>query len=452
MKLQSIKRYETYKDSGVDWISATPSCWPNLRLKDVIAKLESGVSVNASDEPVEGDNIGVLKTSCVGKGTFLPDQNKSVWPTEIERVCVPVRAGRIIISRMNTPQLVGASAYIPKDYPNLFLPDRLWQTVFLTNVKLDSKWLSLLIGCSAFRFLLSTLATGTSPSMKNLGQEKLLSISFPFPPLSEQQAIAAYLDTKTAQIDRNIDLLSQKTTQYGKLKQSLINETVTRGLDKTVPMKDSGVEWIGEVPAHWEVKRVKELGNLVLGKMLDNVKGEHTFYRSYLKSKNIGWLKVEDSNIEKMYFSLAEMKSYRLKKDDILLSEGGEVGKTCFWNDEIEECYIQNSVHKITIYKNNSPRFFLYQSYLLGSIKYYDSIVSHVSIKHLTKEKLSRVNWVRPPLAEQQAIAIYLDEKTAHIDRIVATINSQIDKLKELRLTLINDIVTGKICIFKQEP
>jgi type I restriction enzyme S subunit len=233
--------------------------------------------------------------------------------------------------------------------------------------------------------------------------------------------------------------------QYGKLKQSLINETVTRGLDKTVPMKDSGVAWIGEVPAHWEVRRVKELGNLVLGKMLDNVPSEHTFYRSYLKSKNIGWLKVEDKNVEKMYFSAAEMKSYRLKKDDILLSEGGEVGKTAFWNDEIEECYIQNSVHKITIDRNNSPRFFLYQSFLLGSIKYYDSIVTHVSIKHLTKEKLSRVDWVRPPLAEQQAIAAYLDAKTAHIDRIITTLNRQIATLKELRKTLINEVVTGKI-------
>jgi type I restriction enzyme S subunit len=258
----SITRYEAYKDSGVEWISATPSCWPNLRLKDVIAKLESGVSVNASNEPVEGDNIGVLKTSCVGKDVFLPSQNKSVWPTEIERVCVPVQAGRIIISRMNTPRLVGASSYISKDYPNLFLPDRLWQTVFLANIKLDYKWLSLLIGCSAFRFLLSTLATGTSPSMKNLGQEKFLNISFPFPPLPEQKTITAYLDAKTAQIDRKIDLLSQKATQYSKLKQSLINETVTRGLDKTVPMKDSGVEWIGEVPAHWNMCRLKELSTI----------------------------------------------------------------------------------------------------------------------------------------------------------------------------------------------
>ena len=210
MSAVKAERYAAYKDSGVEWLREVPGNWRTLRLKDVIEKLESGVSVNASDEPATGNNIGVLKTSCVGKDSFIPDENKSVWPTELNRVSPPVRAGRIIVSRMNTPQLVGASAYVPKNYPNIFLPDRLWQTVFFSSVRLDSKWLSLLIGCKDFRYLLSTVATGTSPSMKNLGQDKFLSISIPFPSHAEQTAIATYLDTKTAQIDRQIDLLGQK--------------------------------------------------------------------------------------------------------------------------------------------------------------------------------------------------------------------------------------------------
>ena len=92
-----------------------------------------------------------------------------------------------------------------------------------------------------------------------LGQSAIADSLIPVPPLLGQIAIAAYLDTKTAQIDRKIDLLSQKATQYGKLKQSLINETVTRGLDKTVAMKDSGVEWLGAVPTHWKVQRVADI-------------------------------------------------------------------------------------------------------------------------------------------------------------------------------------------------
>jgi type I restriction enzyme S subunit len=423
MNRQGIKRYEAYKDSGVEWIEATPIHWPNLRLKNVIAKLESGVSVNASGEPVEGDNIGVLKTSCVGKGTFLPNQNKSVWSTEIERVCVPVRAGRIIISRMNTPELVGASAYIPKDYPNLFLPDRLWQTVFFANVKLDSKWLSLLMGCSAFRFLLSTLATGTSPSMKNLGQEKLLSISFPFPHLLEQQAIAAYLDTQTAQIDRKIELLRQKAAQYSKLKQSLINETVTRGLDKTVPMKDSGVEWIGKVPAHWEVRRVKDLSMLQSGNTIVSEQIEEA-----------GLYPVYGGNGLRGYFS-----KYTNNGDYILI---GRQGALC-GNINYASGKFWASEHAIVVYLN---RFI--------NMKWYGEMLRVMNLNQysvsaaqpgLAVDRIKRLLLPVPPFSEQQAIAAYLDEKTAHIDRIIATINSQIDKLKELRLTLINDVVTGKI-------
>jgi type I restriction enzyme S subunit len=443
MKMQSIKRYEAYKDSGVEWLGKVPQHWTIKRLKDIgIGGLTNGI-FKTKDQFGSGAKL-VNVTDLYQNDSIINNEKLDrvcATQSEINRYCV--RGGDIFFVRSSLKlEGIGVSAIFENGKEATVFECHIIR--FRPNQKhVFPKFAIYQLNSNEIRY--KFVVVSKTVTMTTISQDKISTIDLVYPAFREQQAIAAYLDTKTAQIDRKIELLSQKAAQYGKLKQSLINETVTRGLGKTVAMKDSGVEWIGKVPVHWEVKRVKELGNLVLGKMLDNVKGDNTFYRSYLKSKNIGWLKVEDSNIEKMYFSLAEMKSYRLKKDDILLSEGGEVGKTCFWNDEIEECYIQNSVHKITIYKNNSPRFFLYQSYLLGSIKYYDSIVSHVSIKHLTKEKLSRVNWVRPPFEEQTAIANYLDEKTAHIDRIVATINSQIDKLKELRLTLINDVVTGKI-------
>lgn len=435
MKLQSINRYEAYKDSGVEWLGEVPAHWEVRRVQDLACKVGDGL--HGTPNYVEASKIYFVNgNNLVGGKILITENTKFISEDEYFKLQQRIGNNAILMSINGT---IGNLAFYNRELVVL------GKSAAYINLKSSIKreYIYYFFQSNGVNNFFETTFAGTT--IKNLSLNTIRSAGILRPHAHEQTAIANYLDTKTAQIDRQIDLLSQKAAQYGKLKQSLINETVTRGLDKTVPTKDSGVEWIGEVPAHWEVKRVKELGNLVLGKMLDNVKGKNTFYRSYLKSKNIGWLKVEDSNIEKMYFSLAEMKSYRLKKDDILLSEGGEVGKTCFWNDEIEECYIQNSVHKITICKNNSPRFFLYQSFLLGSIKYYDSIVSHVSIKHLTKEKLSRVNWVRPPFEEQTSIANYLDEKTAHIDRIVVAINSQIDKLKELRLTLINDVVTGKI-------
>ena len=179
-------------------------------------------------------------------------------------------------------------------------------------------------------------------------------------------------------------------------------------LTKYDAYKVSGVKWLGEVPAHWQVRRIKELGNLVLGKMLDNNNGEGKFLKNYLKSKNIGWLVPDVTSVEKMYFSPDEIRLHRIKQGDLLFSEGGEVGKTSFWNNDVEECYIQNSVHKFTINRFNYSRYFMYLSYAAGHSGYYDSIVNFVSIKHLTKEKLSRVIWPVPSIQEQKAIAAYL--------------------------------------------
>jgi len=439
---QVSKQYDDYRDSGVDWLGEIPEEWKIMRLKDVIARLESGVSVNASDEPAEGNNIGVLKTSCVGKDTFQYSQNKTVWPTEVDRVCVPVRAGRIIISRMNTPELVGASSYITKDYPNLFLPDRLWQTVFYRNKKLNSKWLSFLIGCKNFRFVLSTVATGTSPSMKNLGQEKFLSIGFPYPSLSEQNAIADYLNEKTAKIDQQINLLTQKAKHYGGLKQALINETVTRGLDKSVPMKDSGIEWIGEIPAHWEIKRAKDIFEKKSRPCLDNDEIVTAFRDGQVTLRL-------NRRVAGFTNAIKEHGYQRIHAGDLVIHAmdafAGAIGVS-------ESTGKSSPVYSAYTAINKNEVYVLYygklirQMALSGFISSLGKGIRERSTEFRHKEFFP-LQLVIPPFHEQKAIADYLDDKTAQIDAIVEAINAQIEKLKELRKTLINDVVTGKICI-----
>ena len=206
--------------------------------------------------------------------------------------------------------------------------------------------------------------------------------------------------------------------------------------------KDSGVEWLGEVPEHWQIRRVKELGNLVLGKMLDNNNGAGKRFKNYLKSKNIGWLVPNVISVEEMYFSPHETRLYRIKKGDLLFSEGGEVGKTSFWNNDVEECYIQNSVHKLTINRFNYSRYFMYLSYAAGHLGHYDSIVNFVSIKHLTKEKLSRVIWSVPPIHEQKIIADYLDTTTAQLDCKIDLLTQKATQYGKLKQSLINETVT----------
>ena len=283
----------------------------------------------------------------------------------------------------------------------------------------------------------------------HLFQKDINNFEILVPSLEEQTAIANYLDTKTQAIDKKVSLLDKKIGHYQELRKSLIRETVTRGLDKNVKLKESGIDWIGQIPEHWEVRRLKDVGRLVLGKMLNTSAQINYELKPYLKSKNINWLYVDTDEVEEMYFNKNELVRYKIKKGDLLFSEGGEVGKTCIWNDEICECYIQNSVHKFTAFSGHDSRYLMYHSFCLGASNYYDGIVNQVSIKHLTWEKLNIVLFIIPPLPEQTQIADYLAEKISKIAKIITNLQTQITTLKELRKTLINDVVTGKIKVIQ---
>ncbi|MCI5208965.1 MAG: restriction endonuclease subunit S [Candidatus Electrothrix sp. ATG2] len=206
--------------------------------------------------------------------------------------------------------------------------------------------------------------------------------------------------------------------------------------------KDSGVEWIGAVPEHWESVKLKYSADVVLGKMLVNNDKGGMFLRKYLRAANLQWFSVDVSDAKEMWFSEVEMERLRLQKDDLLMSEGGEVGRTCIWNEELEECYLQNSVHKITFDKDNNSKYHLYQSYLMGQSGYFDSIVNRISIAHLTGEKVKEVSLLAPTLSEQTAIAAFLDRKTAEIDKLIANKERLIELYEEEKKAVINQAVT----------
>lgn len=213
------------KDSGVEWIGILPKKWSNAKLKNIIDYIESGVSVNAGIENVTSTDIGVLKTSSVSKNTFIPTECKKVFETELSRVSCPVKGNTIIVSRMNTPELVGACGYVEKDYNNIFLPDRLWQVHFQETVHV--KYIYYCLVSKRVKSYFSSLSSGTSSSMQNITQGQFQNTAITLPPLSEQQAIASYLDEKTTQIDSLIAIKQEKITELKDYKKSIIYEYVT---------------------------------------------------------------------------------------------------------------------------------------------------------------------------------------------------------------------------------
>ncbi len=161
--------------------------WQLGALGKLVKTLNAGVSVNSGDAPALNiDEVGVLKTSCVSSGTFNPCENKIVSdPYEVSRLKQPVKAGTIIISRMNTPFLVGANAFVREDYPQLFLPDRLWAATIKNEY--DSCWLGFLTTTNKVRTIFSSRATGTSGSMKNISKQDVLTALIHYPVKKEQK-------------------------------------------------------------------------------------------------------------------------------------------------------------------------------------------------------------------------------------------------------------------------
>lgn len=244
--------------ASIRWFGSTPIGWVVERLKRVTESITSGVSVNASDTPAEVHKQGVLKTSAVGGGKFFPEENKTVWESEVDRLTCPVSGDSVIMSRMNTPALVGESGYVPEGVPNLFLPDRLWRLSF-DKERVFTPFLSSVLSSSGARQALSCMATGTSPSMKNLSMDEVGSLPIPLPPIAVQKAIASYLQRETSRIDGLIAEKERMLTLLEEKRAALISRVVTRSLDPNAPLKPSGQEWLGEIPAHWLVERAKNL-------------------------------------------------------------------------------------------------------------------------------------------------------------------------------------------------
>ena len=225
-----------------------PNGWKEGRVRDLIKSLDAGVSVNSEDDGNLNSSYKILKTSCVSKGVFDPNETKSVVEEiEISRLKEPVLVDSIIISRMNTPALVGANGYIENGIDNTYLPDRLWQAKPKSN-DVNMKWLGYWFASSHTRYTLSSTATGTSGSMKNITKSDVLNIKIDIPPLPEQRKIANILSSW----DKAISTTERLIDNSKKQKKALMQQLLT---GKKRLLDDSGKPFEGE----WEEFQLGQL-------------------------------------------------------------------------------------------------------------------------------------------------------------------------------------------------
>lgn len=206
--------------------------------------------------------------------------------------------------------------------------------------------------------------------------------------------------------------------------------------------KDSGIAWIGEIPEHWEVAKIKSFYNVILGKMVERNNDSNTGDENYLCAANIKWNGVDTEINKKMYFSDIEKEKYLLQYNDVLIMEGGMAGTACLYKNEFSPCYVQNSVNVCRAKKDFNNKFLYYWMYVPYYNGYIDAICNKATIRHYTKEKVQNTPILISSLVEQQTIAAYLDQKCGEIDELITLQEEIITKLQSYKQSVITEAVT----------
>jgi type I restriction enzyme S subunit len=429
MKL-TFTKYEAYKNSDVDWLGAVPAKWTIVRNKEVF-KERSSLSTTGKETLLTVSHItGVTPRSEKNVNMFMAETMEGY------KICHP---GDLIINTMWAWMgALGTSHKLGICSPsyNVYMP--------IKGVPYNHRYFDYLFRIPNAIVEMTRNSKGIVSSRLRLYAKDFFQIETVLPSLKEQEAIAHYLDTKTDQIDRKIDLLTQKATLYGNLKQSIINETVTRGLDKSLPMKDSGIEWIGEIPKNWKLHKISQSFERI-GSGTTPKTGSEVYY----KDGTVNWINTGDLNDGLLTECKRKVTPEALRDHSlnvypigsiVIAMYGATIGKLSIL--QIEGCTNQ-ACCVLKKSKILETRFLFY--WFISKRDFIISLSYGGGQPNISQDTIKSLRVPVPLFSDQSQIADYLETKTTQIDRIIQSINTQIQKLKELRKTLINDVVTGKI-------
>ena len=414
-------------------IGVIPEDWETSSLSAAFQKLEAGVSVN-SDNSLSSE-YHILKTSAVHDGVVDTAETKPVIPQDYLRLKCPLVKGSIIISRMNTPALVGECGFTKDAKTGTYLPDRLWQIQNFNKSSFDFVWLNYLLNTKQYRDAVRATATGTSNSMKNISKERMLDIEIPRPPINEQENIAAAL----SEVDELINLVEKQIDKKKAIKQGAIQELLTG--KRRLPgfsgewryfnlMKNSKVKarigWQG-------LKKSEYLDSgyalLVTGTDFDDGRvlwdGCHYVTRSRYE---------QDRNIQ-------------LQNNDILITKDGSLGKAALVQELTKPATLNSGIFVIRPLQDAYDPVFVYQ--ILSSFvfkNFLDRLSAGSTIIHLYQKDVGKFEFLLPPtIAEQKAIAEALSE----MDSDIAALENKLTKYRQVKQGMMQQLLTGKICMEK---
>lgn len=426
-------------------VGVIPDDWDEINLNSIVSVLEAGVSVNSIDE-IDTYSHGkhILKTSCVFNGHFDGYEKKSILPTDVKRAkCSPVKGG-IIVSRMNTPALVGEVGYVAESNLDSFLPDRLWQMKFKKDVAHNPKWLATLLSFPPFSKKIKDTATGTSGSMKNISKSAFLSLKLPWPTLKEQNIIGKALSDTDALIIALEQLIAKKQDIKTATMQQLLTGRIRLPQFSKYPdgtVKGYKISNQGKIPEDWD--------RITIGEFTDCAAGGTplTSKQSYWGGTN-PWMSSGELHLRQVYDvaeritdeGLANSSTKYIPKNSVLIGLAGQ-GKTrgtvaiarisLCTNQSIAAIFPSDRHSAEYLYYNLDSRYEELRSLSTG-----DGGRGGLNLKIIRALLIPF-----PNLHEQTAIATILSDMDAELTRL----ERKLAKVRDLKQGMMQQLLTGRI-------
>lgn len=424
-----MKKYESYKNSGVGWIGDIPSHWSCVKVKHLLRervdKSEDGIG-----EPLSmSQKYGLIPTSQMDVVPNLATSYVGAKRT---------RQGDMVLNKLKAHLGVFALSA----YDGLVSPD---YAVYYGTGRADLEYLEYLFKTPLYVSEFIKKTTGVAIGFNRLYTDDLFSIPAHYPPMQEQKRIVDYLKDKTLKIEQYVSARERERELLDSLKQSEIANVVTKGLNPNVRMKDSGIPWIGMIPEHWEIRRWGNafIENKDINTNLENTDAFQFNYGSLVRKKRT-YKAEEDAETYSKYMVLKPkdivINGLNLNYD--FVSQRVAISAE---NGIITSAYI--SMHPR---KNVNAQYFCFLFKTMDAKKLFHGMGTGIRLT-LSFAELKKQYIPIPPIEEQQAIVDYIEAKLSKIDSCMADLQAEIDYLKEFKQRLICDVVTGQICVAKPQ-
>lgn len=439
----SFSRYAEYRDSGVEWLGVVPAHWTVEPCRAVFTERSE-----RNDPLVNEDYLSLMAN--VGVIPYAEKGDVGNKKPEDLTKCKLVFAGDLVINSMN----YGIGSYGLSSYTGVCSPVYIVLKPRLERI--EERFAFRILENKAFQGFAQSHGNGILEHRAAINWDILKGIGVPLPPVLEQKAILQFLDHETAKIDALVAEQEKLITLLQEKRQAVISHAVTKGLNPSVPMKDSGVEWLGEVPEHWEVKVLKFIATVQTGiaKGKDNT-GKETITVPYLRVANVqdGYLALDD--MAEIEISASDLQRYLLQPGDVLMNEGGDfdkLGRGHIWRGEIESCIHQNHVFAVRPHGVSSEWLNAITGSGYAQFYFMTRSKQSTNLASISSTSIMELPVLLPPRNEQAAVLTFIAKQTSQFDTLMTEARSAITLLQERRTALISATVTGQIDVRTWTP